>query len=267
MNLSISHIFGVTLKAVFALIGLLVLLIVVLLGYMELNSRPPSSPPPGFEKRLKYDLDDPPGPKSTTKSPVNLWFGRRDGQYDTTHLRIGKDYLGIRGHYHGEGVYINTVWPSLISIYEYGRTREKDGLPYERDKEFTLVLTEAKPAGSGDKSGTASFFDCEPVIRDEARGVKYCNENRKIDSSVERFTNYWPLDETIRTPWYKNPPKAHCYIVDRAGEKHFDACSIVFSYNTDVDVTMLYVHEQLAIEIISEFTRLTKFLSTLEVKS
>jgi hypothetical protein len=154
----------------------------------------------------------------------------------------------------------------MQSRHEYGRKRKEAGLPYERDKEFTLVLTEAKATGSGDKSGTASFYECEPLIEDKARGVRYCNEKRNIDTSVERFTNYWPLDETILTPWYKHPPDAHCNVIERPGQKRFDGCSLNFSYNEDVDVSMLFVPEQLAIEIISDFTRLTDFLSTLEVK-
>ncbi|MGD8914891.1 MAG: hypothetical protein PVJ68_19465 [Candidatus Thiodiazotropha sp.] len=266
MSLSIRRIFNVTLKSILVTFGLVVLGIVGLLAYMELKSRPPGSPPPGYEDRLKYDLEQPPGSRSTTKTPVDLWFGRRDGKYDTTHLCIGKDYFGIRPHYHGEGAHINTIWPSLQSRHEYGRVRDEAGLPYESDKDFTMVLTEAKPTGSGDKNGTESFYECEPVIHDEARGVKYCNEKRKIDASVERFTNYWPLDKTIRTPWYKNPPNAHCNVIERLGQKRFDGCSIYFSYNADVDVSMLFVPEQLAIEIISDFTRLTDFLSTLEVK-
>jgi hypothetical protein len=78
MNLSLRRIFTLTLKSLLALIGLLVLVIVGLFTYFELKSRPPGSPPPGFEGRLKYDLDNPPGPRSTTNTPVDLWFGRRD---------------------------------------------------------------------------------------------------------------------------------------------------------------------------------------------
>jgi hypothetical protein len=172
----------------------------------------------------------------------------------------------LRPHYHGEAAHINVIWPSLRSPREEDLFREEEGLPHKRLQYLTLVLTEAKPTGSGDKSGTESFFECKPVILDKARGVKYCNEKRKIDTSVERFTNYWPLDETILTPWYKNPPDAHCNVIERPGEKRFDACSIYFSYNADVDVSMLFVPEQLAIEILSDFRRLTDFLSTLEVK-
>jgi hypothetical protein len=72
MNLSIRRVFNVTLKSLLAIIGLLVLVIVGLAVYMELKSRPLGSPPPGFEERLKYDLDDPPGPKSTTTVWPNL---------------------------------------------------------------------------------------------------------------------------------------------------------------------------------------------------
>jgi hypothetical protein len=266
MDLSIRHILVVILKVLLAVVGVIMLIFAALTAYVEITTRPPGSPPPGYEDRLKYDLNDPPGPRSTTKAPVNLWFGQRDGNYDTTHLQIGKDYFGIRGHYHGEAVHINTVWPGLLSRHEYAKMREDAGLPFERDKDFTLILSEARSSGGGDKSGTKSFYECEPLIHDEARGVKYCNEKRKIDMSVERFTNYWPLDETILTPWYKNPPKAHCNVSERPGEKRFDGCGIYFSYNADVNVSMLFVPEQLAIDIITDFTRLTDFLSTLEVK-
>jgi hypothetical protein len=215
---------------------------------------------------LKYDLDDPPGPKSTTKAPVDLWFGRRNGQYDTTHLRIAKEYLGIRGHYHGEGVYINTVWPNLLSRYEYGRMREKQGLPFEREKDFTLILTEAKPSGSGDNVATEPFHSCKPIIRDEMRSVLYCSKLRKTETSTEGWTHYLPIDESLRTPWYNNPPNAHCKVIMEQGIKRFDACYINFSYNADVDVDMMFIPEQLAIDIITDFKRLTDFLSTLEVK-
>jgi hypothetical protein len=266
MNLSLRRIFTLTLKSLLALIGLLVLVIVGFVAYMGLKSRPPGSPPPGYEDRVKYEWDDTPGPYSSRKVPIDLWFGRRDGQYDTTHLRIDSDYFALVPNFHGEGAHINVIWPSLRSPREEDKFREKEGLAYKRKQYLTLVLTEAKATGSGDKSGTASFYECEPLIEDKARGVRYCNEKRNIDTSVERFTNYWPLDETILTPWYKHPPDAHCNVIERPRQKRFDGCSLNFSYNEDVDVSMLFVPEQLAIEIISDFTRLTDFLSTLEVK-
>jgi hypothetical protein len=224
MNLSIRRVFTVTLKSLLAIIGLLVLVIVGLAVYMELKSRPLGSPPPGFEERLKYDLDDPPGPKSTT-----------------------------------------TVWPNLLSRYEYGRMREKQGLPFEREKDFTLILTEAKPSGSGDNVATEPFHSCKPIIRDEMRSVLYCSKLRKTETSTEGWTHYLPIDESLRTPWYNNPPNAHCKVIMEQGIKRFDACYINFSYNADVDVDMMFIPEQLAIDIITDFKRLTDFLSTLEV--
>jgi hypothetical protein len=266
MNLSVRRVFTITLKSLLAIFGLLLLTIAGLVAYMKLTSRPPGSPPPGFEDRLKYDRNNPPGPRSTTKTPVDLWFGRHDSTYDTTHLRIGKDYFGIRPHYHGQAAHLNTIWPSLLSIHEYGRIREKEGLPFERKQELTVVLSE-HPSGSGaDKNGTATDVPCEPILRDEARGVKYCHENYFINDPNKRWTHYWPLDESIKTPWYKNPPRFGCNVIEQQGERVFDGCYIDFSYNTDVDVSMIFVREKLAIDILNDFPRLIEFLNTLEVK-
>ncbi|MCU7926649.1 MAG: hypothetical protein KZQ97_09435 [Candidatus Thiodiazotropha sp. (ex Dulcina madagascariensis)] len=265
MNLSIRRIFVVLLKGLLALFVFLVLIIAGLMVYSEMTKRPPGSPPPGSEGRLKYDLNIPPGPYSSKQAPVDLWFGRRDGQYDTTHLRITKDYFGIRPRYHGQAAHINTIWPSLLSTHEYGRLRKKAGLPYERSQELTLIISETRSVSGTDKSGTAPVMRCEPMVRDEARGVKYCHENRSNEMPGERWTNYWPLDESIQTPWYKNPPRFRCNVVERQGVRSFDGCASNFSYNADVDVTMLFVPESLAIDILTDFPRLIEFLTTLEV--
>jgi hypothetical protein len=250
---------------------LVVLSGVALLGlyvYMNLTERQiVSGPPPGYEDRLKYDHEGMPGSTNPNQIPVDLWFGKHDGIYDTTHLRVYSDYLTLFPFYHGEGVHLRLVWPSMLSLQTYDRRQKQEGYPTDnKRKTFTIILTEASDANVGDQTGTDPILRCELIVRDEARGLKYCNENRFDNEPNRRLTHYWPLSENLRTPWYNNPPNAWCTVVERKEGDRFEACTIDFSYNADVNVTMLFVPEQLAIEIITDFTRLTDFLSTLEVK-
>lgn len=266
----LRNVFSVFAKSLLAIIGVLVLIIAGLEAYMELTSRPPGSPPPGSEGRLKYNLDEIPGSSSSRKAPVDLWFGQRDGRYDTTQLRIDSDYLKIPPHYHGQPAHIMVHWPSLRSIHEESKFREKMGLPKRPNRDLKIIFSETGPGFNGtDKGGTAPVTRCEPMIRDEERGVKYCNENRLDDTPGKRFTNYWPLDETIRTPWYKNPPRFGCEVIldkERQQERQFDACFSEFSYNADTHVSMVFVPETLAIDILTHFPELIEFITLLEVK-
>lgn len=267
MKQSIRRILGLLGKIVLLLFGVLVIALAGLYFYAKFAERPSGSrPPPGYEDRVKYKEWNT-GPSNPNIVPLDIWFGEHNGHYDTTHLKINSDYLREHPHYHGEAAKIMVVWPSMFSLQAYNRRQKQQELPADENrKQLTIILTEANPTGSGDKNGTVPQFRCWPVISDKERGVKYCNEIRNIDNSIERFTNYWPIDESLKTPWYKNSPNARCHVINRKDGSIFDACSIYFSYNADIDVTMLFVPEQLAIQIIADFNRLTNFLSTLEVQ-
>jgi hypothetical protein len=260
------NITGLLLKIVMTLVLLLVVIIAGFYIYVELTKRPPGSPPPGYEDRVKYERGAP-GPYSSKIVSVDLWFGRRDGEYDTTHLRVNSDYLTMRPNYHGQAAAIMLVWPSMLSNQGYGKMLEREGLTLsEKRKQLTLTFSEVKLAGSGDQNIGDPFRRCKPITYDEMRGVKYCSKIRKTEASTDRLTHYLPLDESLRTPWYKNPPAAHCHVIERQGGSRFDACSIRFSYNADVVVDIDFLPEKLTIEIITDFARLTDFLGTLEVK-
>lgn len=254
-------------KIVLALLVPLVLTVIGLLIYMENTTRPQGSPPPGYEGRLKYNLEDMPGSANPNQIPIDMWFGKHDGKYDTTQLRIDSDYITLHPHYHGEGFHITLVWPSMLSTREYGRMRKREGMQPEKNrKQFTIILGEIRSDFGRDKKIPKPTRRCEPIIRDEMRGVTYCNVNSYDDAPNERWTYYWPLDNSFRTPLYNNPPMFSCSVTGRLEEKRFGACSIRFAYNDDVYIWMEFVPEQLAIDILTDFPRLIEFLNTLEVK-
>ncbi|CAD5376526.1 conserved hypothetical protein [Pseudomonas sp. OF001] len=231
-------------------------------------SRPPGSPPPGYENRKKYEQRGHISDFSRFDNiPVDLWFGKRDGKFDTTHLRIASDYIAGLPPYHGEYVEANIVWPSLRSVDEEIEIRKKNGLPTTGLKTFRLTFSETGTAFWGtDKAGTKPVIECTPLVRDEGRGVKYCNENHFHNMPGQRRTHYWPLDEAIRTPWYKNPPRFYCYVVGKPDGTYFSLCGSNFSYNTDFHIEIDTPDEALAIDILTHFPKLIEFLRTLEVK-
>ncbi len=267
MNKQINSFLGMLVKIVIVIVVLSLLALVGLYIYLSLTEKQiTSGPPPGYEDRVKYKVWNT-GPSNPNIVPLDIWFGEHDGHYDTTHLRINSDYVREHPHYHGEAVKIMVVWPSMLSLQAYGKQQKQGGLPEDQNrKQFTIILSEAKPSGSGDKIATEPFHRCKPIKRDDMKGVMYCSKIWKNEDSIERRTHYLPIDDTLRTPWYKNSPNAHCKVIEQQGARRFDACYINFSYNADVDIDMLFVPEKLAIEIITDFTRLTNFLSTLEVK-
>lgn len=269
MSWSVRRILAILLKT---LLGLVVLIVLVIGGWItrnELTKRPPGSPPPWLEGRGKYNWEGVSNFSRFDNIPVDVWFGKkRDGHYDTTHLRFASDYAaGGLPIWHGESIVIYVVWPNLRSIDEENEIRKKDGLPPSRGQAFRLTFGETAEGDYSftDRSGTAPVTRCEPVIRDETRRVRYCNENRFHNKPDERRTNYWPLDESIRTPWYGNPPRIDCYVVNKPGERRFDSCFSSFSYNADF-LVQIDTQEALAIELLAHFPKLIDFLQTLEVK-
>lgn len=255
------------------LLALAVLAVVAWFGFglwLEYGKpkRPPGSPPIWLEGREKYNWDGVTNFSRFDNIPIDLWFGKkRDGRVDTSHLRIANDYLGNVPDFHGSYAELNVVWPSLRSPDEEIEIRTRDGLPQEGVPVFKMTLKETLEGDYSftDRKGTASSTRCEPVIRDEARGVRYCNENRLNNRPDERWTNYWPLDESIRTPFYGNPPRFGCYEIKRADGTRFDSCTAFFSYNADL-LVQIDTHEALAIESLAHFPKLIDFLHTLEMK-
>lgn len=255
-------------KLLLALVGLVVVLLSAILLWQAYSkpARPPGSPPIWLEGREKYSWDGVYNSVRFDNIPVDLWFGKRDGNFDTTHLRIASDYLGNTPDFHGSYVELNVVWPSLRSIDEEIEIRKKHGQPHMGFQTFYMTLMESRSASVfTDGNGTAPVGHCEPMIRDEARGVRYCNENRLNDKPGERRTNYWPLDDLIRTPFYGNPPRFTCSVIERLSDGgRFDRCHGYFSYNADVHV-IIATQENLAIAILTDFAKLIDFLHTLEV--
>jgi hypothetical protein len=227
-------------------------------------SHPPGSPPIWLKDRKKYNWEGIPNFSRFENIPVDLWFGKRDGKFDTTHLRIASDYISTPT-YHGEYVEANIVWPSLRSVDEEIEVRKKNGLPTTGLKTFRLTFSETGPTFNfTDRGGTAPIGQCEPLIRDVERGVAHCNEP-PYDKPGERWTLYWPLDDSIRTPWYKNPPRFGCHVVQHT-EVRQNRCFSYFSYNADVHVLIDTHDEALAIDILTHVPKLIEFLRTLEVK-
>lgn len=229
-----------------------------------------TSPPPWLEGREKYNWE---GVRSTShfdNIPVDIWFGkRRDDEDDTTHFRIANDYLGNMPQYHGSYVTLNVVWPSLRSLDEEEKIRTKEGLlPILNRDWFRITLKETRGDGSffTDKLGTGPVTKCEPMIRDEKRGVRFCNENRFNGKPGKRWTNYWPLNESIRTPVYGNQPRFGCYVVHRPDGTGFNRCDSYFSYDKNVHV-QINASEATAIAILNHFSKLIDFIHKLKVKS
>lgn len=230
---------------------------------------PPGTPPPGYEGRLRYPRGHISNLNGFDNIPVDLWFGKRlDGRVDTTHLLIASDYFGNIPSWHGEYAELNVVWPNLRSISEEIEIRKKNGQPHQGLPVFKMTLSESVEGDYSftDKGGTGPAMRCEPMVRDEARGVQYCNENNLNHYPGKRSTNYWPLDESIRTRHYNKPPHIVCYAEDMTDGKKFVLCSGYFSYNADVRVLMYIFEEELAIAILNDFPKLIDFLHTLEVK-
>lgn len=256
-------------KLLLALVGLVVVLLSAILLWQAYSkpARPPGSPPIWLEGREKYSWDGVYNSVRFDNIPVDLWFGKRDGNFDTTHLRIASDYLGNTPDFHGSYVELNVVWPSLRSIDEEIEIRKKHGQPHMGFQTFYMRLGESAEGSYSftDRKGTAPSTRCEPMIRDEARGVMYCNENHLNHEPDKRWTNYWPLDESIRTPYYNNPPRFHCYVVERPDETRFTGCGSHFSYNGDVRIMLDIFDEDLTIAILTDFPKLIDFLHTLEV--
>ena len=229
-------------------------------------SRPahPGAPPIWLEGREKYIR----GPVSDfggfDNIPVDLWFGKRDGNFDTTHLRIASDYFIGLPLWHGEHAPLNIVWPSMRSIDEEIEIRNKNGMSDTRLNIFRMTLSESDLSFSGtDRAGSRPVGKCSPMVSDTQRGVIYCNEPSN-NPSEKRYIQYWPLDENIRTPFYKNPPRFKCYIVEEPEKKRFEHCFGYFSYNADFQI-LIDTHEELAIAMLNDFPRLIEFLHTLEV--
>jgi hypothetical protein len=254
-----------------ALVGLVLLIVLVVIGaglYLEYSEpeRPPGSPPPWLEGRDKYSWDEVYNTSRFDNIPVDLWFGKRDGNFDTTHLRIANDYLGNTPNFHGAYVELNVAWPSLRSPDEEVEIRKENGEPPKGFPVFKMTLGEIGSSFAGtDKNGTTPTGRCEPMNRDKARGVRYCDENNLNHEPDKRWTNYWPLDESIRTPYYNNPPRFYCYIVERPDGTRFTRCGSHFSYNADLSIQLHIFDEDLAIAILNDFPRLVDFLHTLEV--
>lgn len=259
----------VLLRMVFkALLGLILLIVLVVFGFglwLEYGKpkRPPGAPPPGYEGRLKYPRGHISNSSRFDNIPVDLWFGKRDGNYDTTHLRIASDYFGKLPFWHGEYATLNVVWPSLRSPDEEVEIRKKDGQPDMGFPTFKMTLNETGPSFAGtDRAGTEPIGGCTPLVRDERRGVRHCNEP-PYNKPGKRWMLYWPLDESIRTPFYNNPPRFQCRVVERPDGTRFDRCFGYFSYNTDFHV-LIDTHEELAVAILADFPKLIDFLHTLE---
>lgn len=266
MSKLLTRIRGILLKALLVLVMLSVAAFLGLRTYSERTSRPLGSPPIGFENRLKYERGHISDRGGFDNIPVDLWFGKNDGRYDTTRLRIASDYLSKIPFWHGESATLYVVWPSLRSIDEENEIRKKKGQAPVREAEtFVLAVKEANDSYAGtDKNGTASSGRCEPLILDESRKVKHCN-TPPYDKPGERWTFLWPLDESLITPYYHNPPRFECRVVNLPNRR-YDRCFGHFSYNADLYV-QLEAHEALAAEILANFSSLTKFLQSLEVKS
>jgi hypothetical protein len=254
------------LKGFLAFIGILVLAIMGLIVYGKLTSRPIGSPPPGYENRIKYERGPLSGLPSFDNIPVDLWFGKQNGVYDTTHFRIPNDYFSKIPNYHGQYATLYIVWPSLRSIDEENEIRKANNKPPAMNKEvFIVYFTETGSSFAGtDRSGTAPVTRCEPIILDAKRGVKFCNENRLDNVPGKRWTNYWPIDKEIVTPWYKNPPRFSCNHVEHK-DGTYDRCDSHFSYNDDIHLR-LDLHEELALQVLREFPKFIAFIRTLEVR-
>jgi hypothetical protein len=265
MDLSIRHVSGVILKRLLVFVGLLVLVIAGLLTYKKLTSRPLGSPPIGYENRLKYERGKISDYSGFDNIPVDLWFGKHDGKYDTTHFRIASDYFSKIPNYHGQYATIYIVWPSLRSIDEENEIRKANNKPSVKNEEvFIVTFSETGSSFFGtDKYGTGPVSLCEPIVHDIQRGVKYCNENSYDSLYGKRRTHYWPLDGNIKTPRYKNSPSFSCYNTDTDKVK-YDRCDSLFSFNNDLNFH-IDSHEKLALEILREFSKFIEFIRTLEV--
>ena len=124
MKISIRKLAKLSIHAIVLTIVLIGALLFWLVVTMEGNMRPLGSPPIGYEDRQKY-VGSIPGLPGFDNVPVDLWFGKRPGQYDTTHFRIASDYITLLPHYHGESAHFMLVWPSLRSIDEEDMIQEK----------------------------------------------------------------------------------------------------------------------------------------------
>jgi hypothetical protein len=266
VGVSFRHSISLLVKAALAFAGLVLLALAGIVVFLKLNSRPLGTPLPGFEDRMKYKHGNISNFSGFDNIPVDLWFGKRNGIYDTTNLRIASDYLTNIPNYHGEYATIRLIWPSLRSADEEREIRKKQGLPaVSHGEDFKIILSETGPGFWGtDKDGTAPVTRCEPIVRDERRGVKLCNENRFDDTPGKRRTNYWPIDETFLTPVYKNPPRFACYYANVPGER-VEMCNCNFSINEDVHVEM-FINESLAVKVAADFPKLVNFLVALEVQ-
>lgn len=196
--------------------------------------------------------------------PVDLWFGKHGGQFDTTHLRIASDYLGGKPYYHGDSAQLYVVWPSLRSVDEENEIREKDGKPQVKGdgRTFWVRLSENELNLS---VYDRPFVRCEPMILDPAKGVRYCNENHTDKNLGSHTTWYWPLDDSIRTPYSKEAPAIECTIaITDTGKKQH--CSSQFIYNTDLSIHVITIDEALAVDLLTHFPKLIQLLQSFEVK-
>ena len=256
---------GLLLKSFAWLLALIVLVVGGLIAYQELTKRPPGSPPIWLEGRERYPRGHISDLAGFDNIPVDLWFGKKpDGRVDTTHLRIASDYFGKIPFWHGESAELNVVWPSLRSIDEENEVRAKNGQPPAKQRQVSYMWF--AESDSDFKDDSQPVVRCEPMVSDEARGVRYCNELHTVSQKPgERYTWYWPLDDSIRTPYLNRVPALSCTVIYPDGEKKV-ACRSEFSYNADLRVSLMNEDETLAIDILTHFSKLTDFLHSLEVK-
>lgn len=252
---------------------LLILLTLVLFGmgrcqqYVDEHRARPM-PQVNKDGRPRYNWEGVVNNSKFDNIPVDLWFGKHDGQFDTTHLRIASDYLGGTPYYHGGSMDLYVVWPSLRSIDEENEIRTKDGKPELKGNgsTFWIWLSENESSGSFyDKGGYRPIGRCEPMILDSARGVRHCNDTR-IDKQLGSHTTwYWLLDESIRTPYFKEAPAIECTIaITDTGKKQL--CSSQFSYNADLGIHVVTIDEALAVDLLTHFPKLIQLLQSFEVK-
>lgn len=251
-----------------ALVAIILFAIVAIRVYDNVtrSSRNTDAPPTAFANRLKYDISRYSGRSSVDNIPVDLWFGRRSDRYDTTHIRIANDYFGKYPLWHGESAELAAVWPSLRSIDDEGEIQASRGEPAPSAPPafwITLLETDGLPGRQNMDYGPPT--GCTPVLLDESRRVRYCQEPHLSLHDVRR-TWYWPLDDSIRTPRFKQSPALYCYM-NNSTTNPSGLCRIEFFYNSDVRVHVMTSSESMAIDILINFNKITEFIQSLEVKS
>lgn len=268
MKILLARIGRGLLMGVIALAVIIIFAIIAIGVYdsMTRSSRKTGAPPAALANRLKYDIARYPGLSSLDNIPVDLWFGRRNDRHDTTHMRIANDYFGKYPLRHGESAELAAVWPSLRSIDEEGEMHASRGEPAPSAPPafwITLLETDGMPGRQNMDYGPPT--GCEPVLIDESRRVRYCQEPHLIRHDARR-TWYWPLDASILTPRFKQSPALYCYI-NNSTTNPSGLCRIEFSYNSDVRVHVMTSSESMAIDILVNFNKIPEFIQSLEVKS